>query len=188
MTGGVRPELRGSLVLLRAPGASDPDDRLAAGRDPEFRRMVGGTGPEPGPLSASEVERWYAGLVAEPCAWIIESADRCVGVARLHHIDLDALTGRYAIGIFRPEDRGRGIGQEVTRLVLEYAFGTLGLRQVDLRVLDFNRAAIECYRRCGFEEIEREPVKLGDVLAMDVIMVATPGSHAGPVETHGFDR
>src|SRR4029453_298017 len=62
MNGGVRPELRGPRVLLRAPRASDRDDRLAAGRDPEFRRMVGGTGPDPGPLTMAEVDRWYAGV------------------------------------------------------------------------------------------------------------------------------
>jgi RimJ/RimL family protein N-acetyltransferase len=174
MNGGVRPELRGPRVLLRAPRASDRDDRLAAGRDPEFRRMVGGTGPDPGPLTVAEVDRWYAGVAAEPYAWMIEKDGRCIGVARLHHLDLEALTGRYAVGIFRPEDRRRGIGQEVTRIVLEYAFGALGLSQVDLRVLDFNHAAIECYRHCGFVEVGRESVKLGEVSAVDVIMVAKP--------------
>ena len=142
--------------------------------------MVGGTGPDPGPLTSAEVDRWYSGVADERYGWIIESGGRCIGVARLHHVDEQVQTARYAVGIFRPLDRGKGIGQEVTRLVLEYAFATLGLKQVDLRVLDFNRAAIECYRRCGFEEIGREPVNLGDVPAADVIMVATPGSHRGP--------
>jgi RimJ/RimL family protein N-acetyltransferase len=140
---------------------------------------VGGTGPDPGPLSITEVDRWYAGVADEPYAWIIDSGGRCIGVARLHHVDLDESTAHYAIGIFRPEDRRRGLGQEATRLVLEYAFGVLGLTEVDLKVLDFNRAAIECYRRCGFEEIGRERVRLDDVLATDVIMRTTPASYIG---------
>jgi hypothetical protein len=58
--------LRGARVLLRTPRESDRNDRLAAGRDLEFRRMVGGTGPDPGPLTTSDVDRWFASVAAEP--------------------------------------------------------------------------------------------------------------------------
>ena len=77
--------------------------------------MVGGTGPDPGPLTSAEVDRWYSGVADERYGWIIESGVRCIGVARLHHVD---------------------------------------------------------------EQVQ--PVNLVDVLAADVIMVATPGSHRGP--------
>ena len=36
------PTLRGTRVKLRPPVERDKEDRLAAGRDPEFRRVVGG--------------------------------------------------------------------------------------------------------------------------------------------------
>jgi RimJ/RimL family protein N-acetyltransferase len=55
--------------------------------------------------------------------------------------------------------------------VLEFAFATLGLARVELRVLDFNQSAIACYQRCGFVETGREPVQLGDAAADDVTMV-----------------
>ena len=170
MSENSRPILKGARVLLRAPRPEDRSDRLAAGRDPEFRRMVGGTGPDPGPLTAAEVERWYAGLVAETYSWVVEFEGHCIGVARLQQVDLAARNAQYAIGLFRPEHRGRGFGQEVTRLVLDHAFGPLGLERVALRVLDFNERAIACYRRCGFVEVARETVYLADVPATDVVM------------------
>jgi [ribosomal protein S5]-alanine N-acetyltransferase len=167
------PSLRGARVLLRGPRESDRGDRLAAGRDLAFWRMVGGTGPEPGSLTSPEVDRWYTSVAAEPFGWIVEEGGRCIGVARLHHVDLNTATGQYAAGLFRPEDRGRGIGKEVTRLVLGFAFGELRLERVELRVLDFNHAAMACYQRCGFVERGREPVSLGDVSAADVVMIAS---------------
>jgi RimJ/RimL family protein N-acetyltransferase len=120
-------------------------------------------------LTPPEVDRWYGDL-AERYSWVIEFEGRCVGMARLHHVDVAARNARFAIGLFRSEHRGRGFGQEATRLVLDYAFGLLGLERVQLRVLDFNRQAITCYRRCGFVEIGRERVQLGDTPATDVLM------------------
>jgi ribosomal-protein-alanine N-acetyltransferase len=170
MSENARQILEGARVVLRAPRPVDRSDRLAAGRDPEFRRMVGGTGPDPGPLTTAEVDHWYAGLVAEPYSWVVEFEGHCIGVARLHHVDLATRNAQYAIGLFRSEHRGRGFGQEVTRLVLDQAFGPLGLERVELRVLDFNQRAIACYRRCGFVEVARERVQLADLSATDVVM------------------
>src|SRR5512145_560846 len=115
MSENSRQVLRGARVLLRAPRPEDRADRLAAGRDPEFRRMVGATGPDAGPLTAAEVERWYARLVAETYSGVVEFEGHCIGVARLHHVDLATRKAQYAIGLFRPEHRGRGFGQEVAR-------------------------------------------------------------------------
>jgi [ribosomal protein S5]-alanine N-acetyltransferase len=58
---------------------------------------------------------------------------------------------------------GRGGGREATRLVLAYAFGTLQLHRVEVRVLDFNTRAIRMYERCGFsrEGVEREGALIG---------------------------
>lgn len=79
-----------------------------------------------------------------------------------------------AIGIFRPEDRGRGFGTEATRLALTQAFDALGLREVRVRVLAFNAGAIACYRRCGFREVGRESVEIGPDRTVDILMAVTP--------------
>jgi ribosomal-protein-alanine N-acetyltransferase len=178
------PVLRGHRVLLRPPRESDREDRLAGGRDLEFWRMVGGFGAEPGPLTQAELDRWYAKVVAEPYEWVVDLDGHCVGTARLHDHDRDAGSAWYAVGLFWPAHRGRGFGQEVTHLVLDYAFGSLGLQSVKVRVLDFNARAIACYRRCGFIEQSREPVQLSETSAVDVIMEAR-AAREPPVGQHG---
>ena len=167
------PELRGPRLFLRPPRPQDVVDRLAAGRDPEFWRLVGGTGPWPGPLTAAEAERWHAHLSAQPNAWVIEHDGHCIGEVRLHGLNHSISQAHYAIGLFRPEDRGRGLGSEATRLALGHAFDALGLLEVRVRVLAFNAGAIACYRRCGFREVGRESVALGPDRTVDILMAVT---------------
>jgi ribosomal-protein-alanine N-acetyltransferase len=173
------PDLRGQRVLLRAARDSDRFDRLTGGRDLEFWRMVGGSGPKPEPLTASDVDRWYAAHTREPHAWIVDLDDHCIGTARLHDLDATGLHAWYAVGLFWRAHWGRGLGQEVTRLVLGYSFATLGLLRVKVRVLDFNQRAIDCYKRCGFTESYREPAQLGETVAVDIIMEARPDTCTG---------
>jgi RimJ/RimL family protein N-acetyltransferase len=52
-------------------------------------------------------------------------------MARLHSFREDG-SARYAVGFFDPERLGRGFGTEVTAIVVQYAFGSLGLQRLDL--------------------------------------------------------
>jgi RimJ/RimL family protein N-acetyltransferase len=167
-----RPILRGKHLVLRPPQESDKQDRLAYGRNPEFRKMVGGDPLTWSPLTEIEVEEWYIQLCQEPLEWVIETEGRCIGITRLHSLDPANRRARYAVGIFDPAYWGRGLGTEVTRLVLQYAFEVLHLHRVDLRVLAFNHRAVACYEKCGFvrEGIEREGAYIGDEWQSDVMM------------------
>jgi len=135
--------------------------------------MVGAK-PTAEPMTEADAERWYIALERERHGWVIEHAGRCVGEARLHHVDPAAGEGWLAVGMFAPAARGRGLGTEAVRLLLGYAFGPLGLARVQLRVLAFNAPALACYRRCGFHETGREPVTLdGGEAAEDILMSVT---------------
>jgi|SRR5579862_5030800 len=166
------PVLGGKRLLLRPAKESDKADRLACGRNLEFRRLVGGDPRTCPPLTAEEVEQWYARLCSEPLQWVIEAEGRCIGTACLHQLDLESRRARYAIGIFDASKWDRGLGTEATLLVLGYAFEVLRLHRVDLRVLAFNHRAIACYKRCGFvnEGVEREGARIGGEWHSDVMM------------------
>jgi RimJ/RimL family protein N-acetyltransferase len=56
------------------------------------------------------------------------------------------------VGVFVPGLRGQGLGREITRLVLAWAFGVLGAHRVELEELASNSRAIGCYRACGFRQ------------------------------------
>ena len=61
--------------------------------------------------------------------------------------------GTAEFAIYLGERRGHGLGTEATRLVLDYAFGVLHLRNVLLETLDWNVAGLAAYERAGFRRI-----------------------------------
>jgi len=61
--------------------------------------------------------------------------------------------GRAEFGIAIGERRGQGLGTEATRLVLDFAFHVLHLRNVFLETLDWNVAGQTAYERAGFRRI-----------------------------------
>jgi diamine N-acetyltransferase len=61
--------------------------------------------------------------------------------------------GRAEFGIAIGERRGQGLGTEATRLVLDFAFHVLHLRNVLLEALDWNVAGVTAYERAGFRRI-----------------------------------
>ena len=166
------PVLKGKWVTLRPLQPSDKRDRLKYSRNAEFVRMCGGNARQVRPLTEKEVDEWYDRLVAALLTWAIEVGGRFVGMSRLSSPDEHNRRARYAIGIYAPSCWGQGFGTEATRLVLRYAFDTLKLHRVDLRVLSYNHRAIACYENCGFvrEGAEREEALLAGEYHTDVMM------------------
>lgn len=138
--------------------------------------MFGGTPSWSGTRVVTEAEAraWYDHVSTDgnPHHWAIDGGDGFIGTARLHGLDEHDRRARYAVGLLDGSLLGRGLGQDVTRTVLRYAFEVLDLHRVDLRVLAFNERAIGCYRRCGFVEEgrEREAARIGEEWHDDVIM------------------
>lgn len=47
-------------------------------------------------------------------------------------------------------NRGKGIGEQVIKELLKYAFNTLAAHTVELNVFNWNKAGIRCYEKAGF--------------------------------------
>lgn len=62
---------------------------------------------------------------------------------------------QFAIGLLDPAWLDKGFGTETTRLVVDYAFGSLALERLEVTVLEMNERALRCYRRFGFRETGR---------------------------------
>jgi RimJ/RimL family protein N-acetyltransferase len=126
--------------------------------DPETRRSLAHRGVvnEDGELQWYE-EMSKAGASPRPSAVafaIHDASDgELVGTCSLEGIDHNFL--RADFGIFLGQRRGTGIGSAATRLVLDWAFTMLGLRNVMLESYEFNEPAIRAYKRAGFQEIGR---------------------------------
>jgi diamine N-acetyltransferase len=80
---------------------------------------------------------------------------RPIGTVGLFDIDERNRRAEFGIRIGEPEARGKGHGTEATRLLLDYAFTALGLRNVGLIVAGWNIAGQRAYRRAGFKEFGR---------------------------------
>jgi len=81
--------------------------------------------------------------------------DRLIGNIGL--MDLNQINRRATLGLFlgEEEDRSKGYGSEAIKLLLDYGFNWLGLRNIDLHVHSGNARAIACYKKAGFLEYGR---------------------------------
>lgn len=175
------PDLRGAHVLLRQPQPRDVAAIRLLGCDVEVERMYGHDAESQAELTQAQAEATYHDLVSsgDRYLWAIEVGGAYIGTAFLHSLEESERRAGYAIGIQASRYLGRGFGTEATRLVLVYAFESLELHWVAVRVLDFNQRAIACYRRCGFVEEgrERECVLLDGAWHDDVIMGLLEGEY-----------
>lgn len=65
---------------------------------------------------------------------------------------------RVGILLGDPASRGRGLGTEAMRALLHYLFEDQGAEQVELDTAHFNRAAQECFLKCGFRTIRETEI------------------------------
>ena len=168
--------LQGSRVTLRR---HVPENLAAFHRwyaDPEIARLAR---YQEAPMRADEIERFFAARVVGTGALamaIHEAAtDRLIGTCAFSQLDADNGSALYHITIGEQDAWGHGYGTEATQLMLDHAFGTLGLHRIALYVFEFNERAIRAYRRCGFmiEGRSRESIwrdgRWWDELAMSVL-------------------
>ena len=124
------PPLQGERVLLRRPRGSDIDDRLHHPIDPGEEDAYGSSWRR-----EWDGRRYHARdhLAAgqqpdEPgCyTWAVEHEGHCIGSAGLR-VDADQHGAVYTVGLFVAGLRGRGLGEEITRLVLSWTRRVEGL-------------------------------------------------------------
>lgn len=87
---------------------------------------------------------------------IADENDEYLGTISLKDIDRETRTAEYAVST-RKKAHGTGAAMQATRLILQYAFDTLGLERVYLNVLAENGRANAFYRKAGFRFVREEP-------------------------------
>ena len=159
-------------VALRLPREADVAAHMALPPSVEMMRMYGHAAEAPPAPSEARSRDWYERLSATPHPRVIETNGAAVGAVLLREVDETDRHARLAIGLWGERNLGRGIGRRAIGLMLDEAFGDLGLHRVALRVLAFNTRAIRCYEACGFrrEGVEREAALVGGQRHDDVVM------------------
>jgi len=98
--------------------------------------------------------------------------DKHIGNIKLEPIDWDKKSGITGILIGDKDYWGKGIGTEATKLMVDYGFNELGLKEIELGVISENKAAIKVYENVGFvvDHIEKKAKKHGDIFYDMIVM------------------
>lgn len=81
---------------------------------------------------------------------IYDYEDKFIGYASLSDFKGKAEC-EFGIFILDRNFWGKGIGEQVTRLMLEYAFSELGTDKVVLSTSELHKKAVSLYEKCGFK-------------------------------------
>ena len=166
----------GDRVVLRR---HVPDNIRAFQRwysDPDVVRL---TRYQDGPMRRDEIDRFFAARALGPdslsMAIHIAESNRLIGTCALSQLDPDNGSALFHITIGEKDTWGRGYGTAATQLMIDHAFGSLGLHRIGLTVFSFNERAIRSYRSCGFlvEGRAREAIwrdgRWWDEIAMSIL-------------------
>lgn len=139
---------------------------------PELLQWLENTGPEflmqfagPGysyPLDASQIYKTLADPDTVLFNAIHPTGNTC-GHCQLLGIDKFGKTATVGRVLVPSEYRNLGLGYSMLKHLIHYAVAECSLRKLNLRVFEFNLAAIHCYTKLGFVQTSREDVNLPEV-------------------------
>lgn len=129
--------------------------------------------------------KWFESLKDDTQSFFIvrKEDDELIGTVGLHQINNINRTATLGIFIGEHDGRNKGYGTETIRLILEYGFRYLNLNNIKLDVMEFNKRAIACYKKCGFKEYGRRRKsefvcgKYYDRISMDILAEEFEGDY-----------
>ena len=146
------PFINGETIYLRALGSGDVNSTyLSWLNDVETTKdLLAGRYPS----TLQQLDDYVQRATSDPGTVMFAICSRKdnthIGNIKLDHFD--AVDGTCELGLLlgNKDYWGKGIGEEVCRLTLQYAFNTLNIRKVLLAVYSNNPAAIRLYEKLGF--------------------------------------
>jgi len=153
--------IEGKRTFLRALERDDVERMQRWINDPEVKRHLVFTFP----LSYDQELSWYKSKQlpseTEVVLGIVDrETNRHIGNFGFHGIDWVNSVVEVGIIIGEKDFWSKGLGTDAMRAALAYAFNTLNINRVFLKVYGFNKRAIRSYEKCGFnrEALLREDV------------------------------
>ncbi|MCU7494870.1 MAG: GNAT family N-acetyltransferase [Ignavibacteria bacterium] len=122
------------------------------------------------PLTVFQLENYLHEAEVTEASRLIFTVEDSLSKKRIGHIELNSIDRKNRSAcicrvLVGPETlRGKGIGQEMIRKILDIGFKELDLHRIELNVFDFNTSAIACYEKAGFirEGLHRDVRKIGN--------------------------
>ena len=176
------PLFDGDIVRL-TPVDHEKDPEIVAGwtHNAEYVRM---TSLEPvRPLTTAQVKKLFEKIDKDMDEgkrlfhYAVRAKDdgRLIGEARIEWVDWSNGTAFIKIGLPDPADRRKGIGADVLRMLLRFAFRELNLHHVEVVLPEYNVPALRFFEKHGFkiEVRRRQAVNRGgrrwDLISMAIL-------------------
>ncbi|MCF8276255.1 MAG: GNAT family N-acetyltransferase [Flavobacteriales bacterium] len=157
--------LKGEKVTLREMR----DDDLELIYDWENRSELWYLGDVHEPLTEAEISNFINHSSGDiytdgQLRLMIDADNRTVGCIDLFEFDKFNLRAGVGILIAEPEDRKKGSAKEALDLITNYCFDVLNLRQLYCHITIDNKASLQLFITCGFEQsgTNRDWVKKGN--------------------------
>ena len=145
------PFIIGEKIYLRAPEEGDEEVIATTENHPQARETLFYALP----MSVDSIREKWIKFNDDPNTIVLmicnKNPDKPIGITAFHRIDWVSRMAIFYIAIADSENRSKGLGSEVTRLIMDYAFNTLNLNRVQLHVAVENKKAIAVYKKNGFE-------------------------------------
>ena len=143
-------------VIIRPLQEQDAYTSVQWRNDPEVFKYTGNTYDHKITIEAEL--GWIRKVIVNPndyrCAILVDG----VYVGNIYLTDIDEETAEYHIFIGNKGYWGKGVAKQASCLLLDYAFNTLNIKTVHLRVRKENTVAVKLYEKLGFC-IEKEEGK-----------------------------
>jgi RimJ/RimL family protein N-acetyltransferase len=143
------PELRGPSIALREVRAGDAAALLSVFADPEVQRHL-----PPGPRTIEQFRRFIRWVRRERragrylCFVLLDGQGTPSGLIQLWPVEPGFATAEFGFAVARPLWR-TGAFTEAARLVIQFAFDTLGVRRLECRAAADNGGALRALNRLG---------------------------------------
>lgn len=166
--------LVGDKIVLREITLEDTDNIIKWRNSPKVKKNF----CIQTDFTVEEHTNWFYSMIktGKVKQFIIVDKISDVDVGSVYLRDIDYNNKKAEYGIFIGEDscRGKGFGSEAAKLIIEFAFKTLKLHKVFLRVFKENEAGIHSYKNAGFniEGTFKDDICLGENRYKDMIFMA----------------
>ncbi|NND80548.1 MAG: GNAT family N-acetyltransferase [Maribacter sp.] len=147
-------KLQGEHIHLRALEPEDLDFLYELENNPALWEISGTMAPYSKYVLKKYLDNAHRDIYdVKQLRLCICKGEKVIGLIDL--FDFDPKNRRAGVGIviLTEKERNHGLGTEAIKLLIEYSFTTLGLRQLFANVLEDNAASLHLFKKIGFEEI-----------------------------------
>jgi len=147
--------LQGNQVYLRALEKKDLDFLYQLENDTENWEISGTQTPYSKDVLQMYLENAHLDIYEVKQLRLVICSQDHQSIGLIDLFDFEPYHQRVGLGIIikDTEMRNQGIGKEAIQLVLEYAFQTLGVKQVYANILEENKPSLHLFEKLGFVPI-----------------------------------